>query len=67
MPKESKMTTMDRILVHEYRGAGFTLETLLQIGYERLGAEAFNTREQVEALNEQIRTMSEINTSSRTK
>lgn len=64
IPKESQLETVDRIFVHGLGGAGFTLESLLSFGHERLGAEAFNTREQVEALNEQIRAMAEIKTSS---
>lgn len=67
IPKESPLETVDRIFVPGFDAAGFTLESLLRLGYERLGAEAFNTREQVETLNEQIRAMAEIKTSSHTR
>ena len=67
IPKESQLETVDRIFVHGYSAAGFTLENLLRIGYEKLGNEAFNTKEQVDALNEQIRIMAEIKTSSHTR
>ena len=64
IPKESQLETVDRIFVHGIDSAGFTLDNLLSIGYEKLGSEAFNTREQVATLNEQIRAMSDINTES---
>ena len=67
IPKESKLETIDRIFVHGLDAAGFTLESLLKFGHERLGIEAFNTKEQVEVLNEQIRTMEKIKTSSHTR
>lgn len=64
IPKESTLETIDRIMVHGYNGAGYTLEGLLKIGHERLGAAAFNSKEQVNVLNNQINMMSEIKTSS---
>ena len=67
IPMESKLETVDIIFVNGITGAGFTLDTLLKIGYERLGPSAFNTKEEVDALNEQIRVMAEVNTSSRTR
>ena len=67
IPKESQLETVDRIFVHDYEGAGFTLAKLLEIGYEKLGISAFNTKEQVEALNEQIRMIEGIKTTSHIK
>ena len=67
MPKESQMTTSDKILVHGFTGAGYSLETLLKIGSEMLGAGAFNTPEQVAELNSRIEMMSKISTSSHSR
>ena len=67
MPKESQMTTSDKILVHGFDGAGYSLETLLRSGEEILGSDAFNTKEQVDDLNKRIDMMSKISTSSHTR
>ena len=67
MPKESQLETIDRIFVQGYEAAGFTLESLLKIGYERLGENAFNTKEQVDELNKQINAIKDINVSSHIK
>ena len=67
IPKESPMETIDRIFVHGYDAAGYSLESLLEIGYEKLGVEAFNTKEQVDALNRQIHALEDIHTSSRVR
>ena len=67
MPKESQMTTSDKILVHGFDGAGYSLETLLKIGSEMLGPNAFNTKEEVEELNKRIEMMQKINTSSHSR
>jgi hypothetical protein len=64
IPKESKLETVDRILVHGFSGGGYSLENLLKIGYEKLGVEAFNSKEEVDALNASIESMSNIKTSS---
>ena len=67
IPKESQLETVDRIFVQGFDAAGYTLDSLLKIGYERLGTDAFNTKDQVEALNEQIQKMAAIKPSSHIK
>ena len=67
IPKESPLSMIDRIFVPGFRQAGYTLETLLKLGKERLGEDAFNTREQVAALNQKIDIMNKINPSPRVR
>ena len=64
IPKESRLETVDTILVRGYSGAGYTLEELLNRGIEKLGSGAFYTKEDIDALNERIRAMNDINTTS---
>jgi len=64
IPKESILETVDRIFVHGFNGAGYSLESLLKIGYERLGKDAFNTKAVVDDLNTKIEMISKVGTSS---